>query len=456
MFFERELYPHLIKWTKKPDLALFLEGPRQVGKTELLLKLGQAHFKNFIHIDVKTDGEKIERLMTYHKEQFGKSVPPEETGPIWEAVFKDMHPNYTNNPDTLVILDEIQELPLAYNNIRCFRRGLKSKLAVSGSYLGIVYQSKKYWYSAGDITHQELASFSFKEFLKANNVWDEYEKINTFEWGKMTETEQAICERVRGLYHVYCQIGGYPAVVRHWVECGDLEECKTIAGQLLHRLYNESSSYFDEMVGTMLWSNTLERLTEDIITKSGNLDIRIAKEDFRSDDAKGLHIHRKDKVNALKWLDDCGIIGIIPVYNMLNHVCTMGNKYHYYLRDMGLFTQLSANTINVLPSNVAGMQAENFVFLHLNNQLKKLFIEPSVRSFDGTWGQIDFIMHNQNRRRFGMEVKHGSGTTKSGDKALAEGKIDYLIRIQDTYGSIQENQATIPIFMLDKLHFIVE
>jgi len=64
-------------------------------------------------------------------------------------------------------------------------------------------------------------------------------------------------------------------------------------------------------------------------------------------------------------------------------------------------------------------------------------------------------MHNHNRKRFGIEVKHGSGNTKSGDKALADGKINYLIRVQDTYGSVSDNQATIPIFMLDKLHLIV-
>jgi predicted AAA+ superfamily ATPase len=455
MFFERELYHDLIKWAQRPDRALFLEGPRQVGKTELLLKLGREQFKNYIHIDVKTEGKKLERLMEYHKEQFGRSVPPEETTPIWEAVFKDMNDMYTNDPDTLVILDEIQELPLAYNTIRSFRRSLKSRLAVSGSYLGIIYQNDEYWYSAGDITHRKLSSFSFKEFLQANGIWDEYSKVKTFDLAQMTDAEREICEQVRELYRVYCQIGGYPAVVRNWIDYKEIDSCKEIAGDLLRRLYDESSSYFGEMVGIRLWSNTLERLTEGIVTKSGDLDIKIAKEDFRDSDSKGLHIRRKDKVNALKWLSDCGIIDTVSVYNMLNSVCTLGNKHHFYLRDMGFFTRLSTTSINILPSNIAGMMAENFVFLHLSNMLEKEFAEPSVRSFDGTWGQIDFIMHNQNRRRFGIEVKHGSGETKSGDKALAEGKIDYLIRIQDTYGSVSDNQATIPIFMLDKLSMIV-
>jgi len=454
-FFDRELYPDLIKWTQRPDRALFLEGPRQVGKTEILLKLGREHFKNCIHIDVKTDGKKLKRLILFHKEKFGHSVPPDETGPIWEAVFKDMNPAYTNESDTLVIIDEIQELPLAYNTIRCFRRSLKSRLAVSGSYLGIISQNDEYWYSAGDITHKKLSSFSFKEFLKANGIWNDYDKVGTFDLSQMTDTEGEVCEQVRKLYHVYCQIGGYPAVVRSWIDYKELDSCKEITRELLRRLYDESSSYFGEVVGTMLWSNTLERVAEDMITKSGNLDITMAKEEFRDSDSKGLHVRRKDKVNALKWLHDCGIIGTVSVYNTLNSVCTLGNKYNFYLQDMGLFTQLSTSAVNIPPSNVAGMQAENFVFLHLSDMLEKEFVESSVRSFDGTWGQIDFIMHNQDRKRFGIEVKYGSGKAKSGDRALAEGKIDYLIRVQDTYGSISDNQATIPIFMLDKLHLIL-
>jgi predicted AAA+ superfamily ATPase len=111
--------------------------------------------------------------------------------------------------------------------------------------------------------------------------------------------------------------------------------------------------------------------------------------------------------------------------------------------------------VSVLPSDLAGMYAENFVYLHLLEETGKLFIEKDVCSFNGVWGQIDFVMHSKERRRYGIEVKYGSGGTKSGDKALANGKIDYLVRVQDTYGSVSDNQATLPIFMLDKLHYVL-
>ena len=54
----------------------------------------------------------------------------------------------------------------------------------------------------------------------------------------MTETTREICEQVRTLYRVYCQIGGYPAVVRNWVNYKEINSCKEIARDLLRQLYD--------------------------------------------------------------------------------------------------------------------------------------------------------------------------------------------------------------------------
>lgn len=134
----------MIKWAQKSKLALYLEGPRQAGKTELLKNLGESILKG-VYIDVRLEAEKFVMLLEHHRRKFGRTAFPEDMGDVWEGVFRDIEPEYTNDGQTLVILDEIQESPLIYNSIRYIRRGLKSKLAVSGSYLGIVTQSKDYW-----------------------------------------------------------------------------------------------------------------------------------------------------------------------------------------------------------------------------------------------------------------------------------------------------------------------
>ncbi|MCL2500736.1 MAG: AAA family ATPase [Defluviitaleaceae bacterium] len=458
VFFERDIYKELVSWvTIFSGWALYLHGPRQVGKTTLLQKLGAEYFERFIYINLYIDDvrEDLERSIRAHREKHGYTKTDEDYGPMWEEILTDYDPNYTNDPKTLVIMDEIQESSMAYNNIRQIRRGLKSKLAVTGSYLGVTSSFKSYKMPTGDIHRIEMSSLSFTEFLKANDIWECYTPIKTFDWAKMTDDEQATCERVRELYRVYCQIGGYPEVVNAWVTTRDIDICKSVTAKLLDALYRESSAYFEEIVGRTLWMNTLERVATHMITKSGDLDITIAKELFRDDSSKGMNVRRRDKINALKWLDECCITGVVRVYDKLEKVVSMSNKLFFYFRDMGLMTQLCENIVAVLPSDLAGMYAENFVYLHLLDDADDLFNEKEVRSFDGPLGQIDFVMHDKERKRYGIEVKHGKGETKSGDAALSEGRIDFLIRVQDTYGSVQDNQATIPIFMLDKLKYVI-
>jgi len=149
-------------------------------------------------------------------------------------------------------------------------------------------------------------------------------------------------------------------------------------------------------VGTSLWSRTLERVASHMVAKSGDLDTSIAKEDFRGDDSLGTGIKRKDKVNALKWLEDCKIVGMAQVYGELNHVAVVGNKALYYFRDMGIMRQLCESSMAILPSDLDGMAAENFAYLSLMAQ-PELFAETMVHSYSGSLGQIDFVMHTKER-----------------------------------------------------------
>lgn len=454
IFFERNIYNNLKTWAKQTsNYALYLEGPRQVGKTSILTKLGAEHFDQYVYINIRGSQATahFENIVNKHLAEYGHGQQESDYGPMWESIFKTYNPAYTNAPQTLVIIDEVQESQLAYNAIRQIRRSLDSKLAISGSYLGVISQHRGYNISAGDIRYVELSSLTFIEFLKANGIWDAYDPIQTFDISKMSAAEKEICETVRALYAVYCKIGGYPDVVREWVASKDIDACKEIVAQLLRSFYDESSRYFEEVVGRTLWARTLEKVATHMVTKSGDLDKTIAKESFRDENAQGLEVRRKDKINALKWLDDCRIIGTVPVYDALERVASISNQSMFFFRDMGLMTQLCENSALVLPSDLDGMQAENFVYLHLLDNPDQLFMNTGVHSFNSPWGQIDFVMHSIDRKRYGIEVKHGSGNTKTGDKALADGKIDALIRIQNTYGSINGNLITVPIFMLDKL-----
>jgi hypothetical protein len=70
--------------------------------------------------------------------------------------------------------------------------------------------------------------------------------------------------------------------------------------------------------------------------------------------------------------------------------------------------------------------------------------------------QIDFTFQTENQKLVGIEVMSGNGEKTSGDEALKSGKIDYLIRVTDTFGHIGDNVSTIPIFAFDKLGLVLD
>ena len=52
--FERDIYPHLLRWAESSGQGLFLRGPRQVGKTSILQKLGnETCFSGTLYIDLR-------------------------------------------------------------------------------------------------------------------------------------------------------------------------------------------------------------------------------------------------------------------------------------------------------------------------------------------------------------------------------------------------------------------
>jgi len=143
MFFERDMYQHLVRWVNDfSDYALYLRGPRQVGKTSILEKLAEEHFERYVYINLRDEDEfeRFEKIYRKHRDIHGHGKVDDKHGPLWVDVLCEFAPHYTNDRGTLVVLDEIQESSLFYNFIRQIRRSLKSCLAVTGSYLGFCCQ----------------------------------------------------------------------------------------------------------------------------------------------------------------------------------------------------------------------------------------------------------------------------------------------------------------------------
>ncbi len=101
--FKRKVYDKMLQWKEKyaPNYALFLRGPRRVGKSTLANKLAREEYKSFIEIRFDTVPHEI-------KDLFINSLEDLDSFFIKLQFFykKKLYPR-----ESLIILDEVQLFP---------------------------------------------------------------------------------------------------------------------------------------------------------------------------------------------------------------------------------------------------------------------------------------------------------------------------------------------------------
>jgi hypothetical protein len=206
--------------------------------------------------------------------------------------------------------------------------------------------------------------------------------------------------------------------------------------------------------------STLQRLVLDILERNKGITVQQQIDEetliFRSSDSNLNEIRLKDRKQALYWVSICRLIAVAEVYEELHPLPEWGNKYFYFFTDLGVLNYFYSQMPPVGLPAFKGALAENFVYLYLFSQLKDRYKETEVHSYVSASGQVDFVLHGKDGTSWGYEVKYKKGDTSAGDEALRQEKLDYLVKFQDTYGSIGKNKATIPIFMIDKLKYVTE
>ena len=214
---DRLAYKKLIEWknsnNRKP---LIVNGARQVGKTWLLKEFGSREYENVAYINCDED-EAIKRAFT--------DFDTERLIRVFSAIS-----GVNVKPDsTLVILDEIQEVPLGLTALKYFcENAPEYHIAVAGSLLGIgIHQGTGF--PVGKVDEINLYPLSFKEFLMALGKEILINNIELHRWNELSSLSTAFIELLRQYYYV----GGMPAVVKSYVDEQDIFTVRKIQNQIL-------------------------------------------------------------------------------------------------------------------------------------------------------------------------------------------------------------------------------
>lgn len=314
----RNAMEELKQWKDQPGRKpLVLFGARQVGKTWLMKEFGRKHFAKTAYINFDNN-PRMEEL--FEKDA---DIPRILRGLQIEA---DMTISPT---DTLLIFDEIQEVPRALSALKYFNENAPEYVIVAaGSMLGVALH-RGTSFPVGKVDFLHLYPMNYMEFLEACGEEQLAELLRTGDWDMMKVFKDMFIDRLRQYYFV----GGMPEVVAAFTTRKDYDEVRRIQMRLLTAYEQDISKHApNETVPRirMLWNSVPKQLARD----NRKFIYGAVREGARA----------KDFELAIQWLLDCGLIYKVqrvtkpgmPLMAYLDN-----SAFKLYLLDLGLLGAMS-------------------------------------------------------------------------------------------------------------------
>lgn len=450
MYLKRKIYDRLIEWKEESNLTLEVTGARQVGKTYIINKFADEYFRRKIYINMFEDSGS-EFLACLKKARDWEPGEERPLKPLHNAL-KLFDKAFTDEEDTVVIIDEIQESAIVYNLIREFTRNFQCRFIVTGSYLGRILNAD-FKMSAGDLTALRVETLTFEEFTGAVGMKETLEKLGLF-----GESDPDQYEKVKKLYEVYCQIGGYPAVVMAYLQTKSISGCHEKLEDIIRLFCSESSRYFEDILDEAVYDNMFCSVSRILLREKKGLDA-----DSFSESLQKLVVHDYDSNiskavcnRAINWLQSAGILdfaGKITECNILDFKA----RSRCFFTDVGL-TRYFLRKVGADHAAIEGLIQENFVFLELRRRLERLkeiaLETPAFATYKG--GEIDFYVKSLigGEKNYAVEVKSGKGQASTGQKALEDRKVDCLLLLKgNTMGGEAAPVYTIPVYLISRFRF---
>jgi Predicted ATPase (AAA+ superfamily) len=451
IYLKRDIYKEFILWKNERNRqTLEISGARQVGKTYLVNKFADEEYTQKIYVNLLEFSGEL--FLSIYKKLLGEMKSGEQRvqNPVHELI-KRYFPDFLDSPETVVIIDEIQESAEIYNRIREFTRNMECDFIITGSYLGRILD-KNFKYSAGDIHSLEVNTLSFSEFLKATGNYSLYQELDLY-----GNSEERTYYELTKLYQIYCKIGGYPNVVLKYLETESFDECQTELINIIQLFTNESKRYFDDILDAAVYDNIFCSVARVLAKEKKGLEQssyseelqKLVVQDYSSNISK-VTINR-----AIDWLYSSGIIGFagkVIECNILN----FKSKSRCYFMDVGVATYFLTK-IGMKKEERKGIISENFIYINLKKRLNKLGEIALETPAFATYGvhELDFFVRAiLNEKTYVIEVKSGKSSNKIMRTLLDKQKVDHVLYAKgNTKGGIDGDMYTIPIYGIEKFVF---
>ena len=421
----RNIVNQLIEWKKSDERKpLIVLGARQVGKTYSLLDFGRQNYKHVAYINCD-ENEQAKNLFVqdYNMERVLFAIAAIAGVPVVPG-------------DTLIILDEIQELQKGLASLKYFCEDAPEyHVCVAGSLLGITLRHGES-FPVGKVDMIRMFPMSFTEFLIARGKNLMAEQLQKKDWYMLTGLHQTLVQMLREYYLV----GGMPEVVKTYLKTNDPNLVRKVQNKILFAYRNDFSKHTTDeeskRIG-IVWRSMPSQLAKE----NKKFIYGVAKKGGRA----------KEFEVAIQWLIDAGLVikvGRASSPTMPLKVYEDLSAFKLYLLDVGLLgamAEIDPVTL-ILPNDMKegkGMFTENFVCTHLAASVEQSIFYYSK---ENSPLEIDFMIQ-QGASIVPIEVKAEENLkSKSLSVFLQQNENMHGVRFSMSPYREQERMTNVPLY----------
>lgn len=433
MIMQRDILDKLIHWKTKPNRKpLIIQGARQVGKTWAMKHFGEHSFEQVAYINFDNNPRMktlfsgdydINRLILGLKIESGVDIQAE---------------------NTLLIFDEIQEVPQALSSLKYFYENAPQFYVIAaGSLLGVSLHHQVS-FPVGKVDFLPLYPMTFHEFLMALNKQDLVQLLNLKDWSLISAMKSRYIDLLRQYYFV----GGMPEAVQTFIDTQNLDEVRQVQKNLL-------TAYEQNFSKHILDGQTVQRVR----ALWHSIPEQLAKENKKfvyANLQKGAR--SKDYEIALQWLKDSGLVHAVPRVKKTNLPLSayQDNAFKLFGLDVGLLAaQSHLDAVTLLEGNhifteFKGALTEQYVLQQLiANQNNPVFYWVTEK---GT-AEVDFVLQRK-QAVIPIEVKAEENLKAKSLKVYVEQfQPEQAIRFSMADFREQDWLVNVPLYGLNGLFF---
>ena len=280
----------MVEWRdnsrRKP---LLITGVRQCGKTHTLKEFGSTYFDNVCYVNLESSNNYAAIFdYDFDTRRIVREIELMEQCPITPG-------------KTLLIFDEIQEVPRAITALKYFCEDMRElHVACAGSLLGVALKSENIAFPVGKVNRMQMFPMSFKEFVVANGQERYIEFLSN--WNSGREISEVYSRPLEQLLKEYYAVGGMPEVVQEYIHTHDFRIVQEIQDEILADYADDFSKHAPtsevEKI-RMVWDSIPKQLAKE----NNKFVFSHVKEGKRAHELEG----------ALQWLKSAGLAHLLEL-----------------------------------------------------------------------------------------------------------------------------------------------